>query len=161
MKKEFLEKNIQVNLEKNTEKNTLGELLNHLIEFIEVYIDPADIDVWIFQNYESIDIDYPMDSKDDLFEFIAKNIESYFNFYINIEKEDIEPCGIADVWLSFEVSDKSKELILNTLDKIKEELTDISELTDIKEIIDTRLPFYTDDFLDNIEIVSKKVIMTN
>lgn len=160
MKKEFLEKAIEVKLKKYAGGNRLGELLNYLIEFIDDYINPENIDVWLFQNYKSIETDYLMSSKDTLFEFIIENIESYFNFYINIEKEDIEPVGIADIWISFEVSDKSKELILRILNEIKENLTDLSELTDIKEIIDTRLPLYHDDFLDNIEIVSSKVIIT-
>lgn len=159
MNKEFLEKTIQLQLDNYNGESTLGALSNYLLKFIDVYIDSINTDIWFFQNYKSIDTDY-LESKDEIFDFIVKNLESYFNFYINIEGENIEPCGVADIWISFEISEKSKELILTTLNKIKENLSDLIKLTDMSEIIDTRLPYYTDDFLDNIEIISSKVIMT-
>lgn len=132
--------------------------LENLIE--ETFKDNEKIKyegIWIFQNDDVFDEDYDFDDLDKTAEYFIYNLDKYLNLYLEFSG-DIEPSGIADVYISYTLDDDSRDKFIQILKDIRGKINAEDILATPSEVIDTLPLMHYGNIVENLKLENLKIL---
>lgn len=157
MNKKDLENVIEKKIKESKGIITFG-ILESIIE--ETFKNNENIHytgMWIFQGEEIFESNADFKNLNEAVDYFTNNLNKYLSLYLEFEGA-IEPAGVADIYLSYNLDNNSRDRFINILNDIKGKNTEIDILADIREIIDTIPMMQYGDIVENLKLENLKII---